>query len=115
MEAVALDVRTGVVAWRAPLPAAITHVRTLAVGDGLVLVAGDTTDTLGLNPWQVVALRAADGARRWVAAADTMVGGHAVEYAVTQALLMAGGNVIIEPAAGPLTALRQRSPRPSAT
>ena len=107
-DVVALDVRTGVVAWRAPLPAVIQRARTLAVGDGLVFVAGDAPATGSAQTrWEVLALGAADGAPRWVdaGAANNLIDG--VVW-VIQALVMAGANGIVEPIIGPLTALRER-------
>ncbi len=105
MDVVALDTLTGALVWRAPLPVVIGQARALAVGDGLVVVAGDATDTGGpLYQWEVAALAAADGAPRWAMAGAVLTGANMT----VRALLLAGGNVIVEPGSGPLTALRER-------
>jgi outer membrane protein assembly factor BamB len=105
MDLVALDVLTGAVAWRAPLPAVIQQARTLAVGDGLVFVAGDAAASGSAhNQWEVMALRAADGAPKWVEAGEVIAGANME----VQALVVAGGNVLVEPGSGPLTVLRER-------
>jgi outer membrane protein assembly factor BamB len=78
-------------------------VRAVAVGDGLAFAAGDATAGPAHNQWAVVALGAADGAQRWLAAGEVSAGANME----VQALLVAGGNVIVKPGTGPLTALRE--------
>ncbi len=104
MDVVALDALTGAVVWRAPLPVAVKQARTLAAGDGRVFVAGAADAVNPYKQWEVVALGAANGAQQWVAAGETIAGANMTVVA----LIVAGGNVIVAPETGPLTALRER-------
>jgi outer membrane protein assembly factor BamB len=84
----------------------IQQARSVAVADGDVFVAGDATNTgLEHDQWEVMSLGAADGAQRWLEAGDTITGANME----VQALIVVGGNVIVAPMTGPLTALRASS------
>lgn len=94
---IALDLATGAQAWRAPLPVNAT-LPQIAVGDGLVFVASaepDAGDTF--TPWIVTALRAGDGAPQWMK-----------RGAIVRAIVVRQGYVIVVPATGSVTALRER-------
>lgn len=106
LDVVALDLQSGAQIWRAPLPATINQSRQLVIGDGLALVAGMAgPPTQALNPWAVLALDAATGARRWqaVGAVERDVYGQQV-----LGVFVAAGNVVVVPNQGAMTGLRER-------
>ncbi|HEU0025876.1 MAG TPA: PQQ-binding-like beta-propeller repeat protein [Ktedonobacterales bacterium] len=102
---IALDLHTGALAWRVPLPASIQQGQRLAVGDGLVYVVGAAAhDGPGFTPWMVAALRAADGAAQWATTGPVVMG----TYAQVQAVFLLRGYAVIVPVVGPVTGLRER-------
>ena len=103
--AIALDLATGAQAWRVPLPSTIWRPQALAVGDGLVFVAGVGTSAGNTpTPWAVVALGAANGALRWARVGAVGAGA----FSQIRAIFALRGYAILVPEVGFVAALRER-------
>jgi outer membrane protein assembly factor BamB len=108
MDIIALNLQTGALDWRVPLPASANLTQRLAAGDGQVFVAGAMTGagaSATPNPWMVMALRASDGALQWTKAG--VAASQAYDTRI-RALFVSQGYAIIVPIIGPVTALRER-------
>ncbi|HEX8983341.1 MAG TPA: PQQ-binding-like beta-propeller repeat protein [Ktedonobacterales bacterium] len=98
----AFDVSTGHINWRIQAPKTQRYLTALTVADGQVFVAGGEQDSSKPHLVWMSALDEADGSLKWTVS-------HAIAWlAGISSLFVVGGNVVIVPNIGEVTALRER-------